>query len=93
MKGPVDPYSEPQTPSGQFECDAINTCCRPLLTWSPLCMRSKEGQCDQAVEVKTSLITGDHAVTPKPLQVWYRKRLTEGLYITTLWPQGSPPTK
>lgn len=56
-------------------------------------MRSKDGQCDGTGEVKTLLITDDHAVTLKPFQVWYRKQETEGLYVTTLCPHDPPPTK
>ncbi len=36
-------------------------------------MRCKEEQSGETGEAKTLLITGDHAVTLKPFQVWYWK--------------------
>lgn len=83
------PDFEPQTPSGHFECDAINTCYRPSLTRPPLCMRSTEGP----AELKTvchQRPCGDTQTLPRSASGNTRpEAYTLPRFVVTVHPQQS----
>ena len=71
MRGLIDPVLLTQSHKHHLvSLNAMQLIHSIIINVVPLCMRSKDGQCDEACKVKTLLITGDHAVTLKPFQVW-----------------------